>query len=214
MSVAAAVATHALLRCSLPRAADNDVSVTEMYHAAQCFRILACPDSAVLAVLPPGTQREMRGTIIEAILATDMSKHMSELQEVQGKEAFDTALLLDRRLLCRAMLHAADVANQVRARAQASAQPLTFAAAGHAVADGQEVCGAGVRRVQAAGTPLTARQPQSPPHGRRYRSATIAWGRRSHKSARWVCPSPRSWTWLGGRVRSPLGRAARRLAAR
>lgn len=58
--------------------------------------------------------QEFRGTVVAAILATDMSRHVQGLKELQGRDALSLESLEDRRLFASSLLHAADVSNPVR----------------------------------------------------------------------------------------------------
>eukprot|EP00210_Caulerpa_lentillifera_P001493 g1432.t1 len=93
----------------------NEVSVLENHHCALSFAILERKNCAILDRLPKDIQSEVRKTIIKLILATDMSNHFKmtselcqlELPEGPGDESV-------RLLLCKAVLHAADISNPVR----------------------------------------------------------------------------------------------------
>ena len=60
----------------------NDKSVLENHHAATLFRILASPETNILTTLPPPERRQLRRTVVRAILATDMAHHQSHIKEL------------------------------------------------------------------------------------------------------------------------------------
>lgn len=55
--------------------------------------------------------QEIRKTVIAAILATDMSVHFSLTTEFKNHEDFSHKSPEDRLLLCKTILHAADLSN-------------------------------------------------------------------------------------------------------
>lgn len=55
--------------------------------------------------------QETRKIVIGAILATDMSAHFSLTTEFKNRERFSVGSTEDRMLLCKTILHAADLSN-------------------------------------------------------------------------------------------------------
>jgi len=63
----------------------NDRSVLEQHHAALLFQILRHPGNNILHVSRRSVQSEFRKMTIEAILATDMSSHMSHVKKIASR---------------------------------------------------------------------------------------------------------------------------------
>lgn len=61
--------------------------------------------------MPENVWQEIRKTIIAAILATDMSAHFSLTTDFKNHEEFRADSPEDRLLLCKTILHAADLSN-------------------------------------------------------------------------------------------------------
>ena len=83
----------------------NDLSVLESHHSAVAFKLLQTPDCDILSNLTQKQSTSMRRIMIDMVLATDMSKHMSlladlktmvETKKVQGKGAFQIENQSDR----------------------------------------------------------------------------------------------------------------------
>ena len=63
----------------------NDQSVLENHHCSTAFLLLRKPGANVLSKLDTDIQKEVRRFMINAILATDMSKHASLLDEMSQR---------------------------------------------------------------------------------------------------------------------------------
>ena len=78
----------------------NDESVLENHHLAVAFKLLQNPDCDILANVSGKQRQTMRKMVIDMVLATDMSKHMSLLADLKTmvetkKVAGSGVLLLD-----------------------------------------------------------------------------------------------------------------------
>jgi len=93
----------------------NDMSVMENHHCAMTFAILRRKECALLDDLQPDVRRQMRKTIVSAILCTDMSNHFTLTHDFKKHPLqFDAGSEGDRLLLLKVLLHAADIGNAVR----------------------------------------------------------------------------------------------------
>ena len=78
----------------------NDESVLENHHLAVAFKIMQSPDCDILSSLSSKQRISLRKMMIDMVLATDMSKHMSLLADLKTmvetkKVAGSGVLLLD-----------------------------------------------------------------------------------------------------------------------
>ena len=78
----------------------NDESVLENHHLAVAFKLLQIPECDILATLSQKQRMSVRKMMIDMVLATDMSKHMSLLADLKTmvetkKVAGSGVLLLD-----------------------------------------------------------------------------------------------------------------------
>ena len=78
----------------------NDESVLENHHLAVAFKLLQLPECDILAGLSSKQRASVRKMVIDMVLATDMSKHMSLLADLKTmvetkKVAGSGVLLLD-----------------------------------------------------------------------------------------------------------------------
>ena len=78
----------------------NDESVLENHHLAVAFKLLQLPECDILAGLSAKQRTSFRKMVIDMVLATDMSKHMSLLADLKTmvetkKVACSGVLLLD-----------------------------------------------------------------------------------------------------------------------
>ncbi|KAK9804641.1 hypothetical protein WJX73_002873 [Symbiochloris irregularis] len=91
----------------------NDMSPMEMHHCATGYAIL--DDSSLLKHLSKPVQQEIRRIIIAAVMATDISEHFSLTSAFcqHGTSWMDPSPE-DCLLLCKAILHAADLSNAAR----------------------------------------------------------------------------------------------------
>ena len=78
----------------------NDESVLENHHLAVAFKLVQDPECDILANLSQKQRMSVRKMVIDMVLATDMSKHMSLLADLKTmvetkKVAGSGVLLLD-----------------------------------------------------------------------------------------------------------------------
>ena len=78
----------------------NDESVLENHHLAVAFKLLQIPECDILSNLSQKQRMSVRKMVIDMVLATDMSKHMSLLADLKTmvetkKVAGSGVLLLD-----------------------------------------------------------------------------------------------------------------------
>lgn len=78
----------------------NDESVLENHHLAVAFKLMQPEDCDILADLTSKQRQTFRKMVIDMVLATDMSKHMSLLADLKTmvetkKVAGSGVLLLD-----------------------------------------------------------------------------------------------------------------------
>lgn len=116
----------------------NDQSVLENMHLAESFKVMAKPNCDLMSGMSPKQRSQVRETVINMVLSTDMKKHFdlhSKLDElVNGKEESETqekcekkekhhddpdAVLREHHLVyLQGALHCSDIANP--------AKPLPF----------------------------------------------------------------------------------------
>lgn len=93
----------------------NDLSVLEQHHCSIAFNLIKKHNlSSILS------QQEFilfRKTIINCIMGTDMTHHkaMTELLATKKVSGFDLSCLDEQILLCKMLLHAADIGNPIHA---------------------------------------------------------------------------------------------------
>uniref|UniRef100_A0A183CBD0 Phosphodiesterase n=1 Tax=Globodera pallida TaxID=36090 RepID=A0A183CBD0_GLOPA len=100
----------------------NDESVLEQHHLAVAFKLLQDRDCDFLAGISKKQRQSFRKMVIEMVLATDMSKHMTLLADlksmVEAKKVSGTDALLDkyqdRILVLRSAIHLADLSNPTK----------------------------------------------------------------------------------------------------
>nr|CAD2184844.1 unnamed protein product [Meloidogyne enterolobii] len=100
----------------------NDESVLEQHHLAVAFKLLQDRDCDFLQGLTRKQRQSFRKMVIEMVLATDMSKHMSLLADlktmVEAKKVSGTDTLLDkyqdRIQVLRSAIHLADLSNPAK----------------------------------------------------------------------------------------------------
>uniref|UniRef100_A0A914HDP9 Phosphodiesterase n=1 Tax=Globodera rostochiensis TaxID=31243 RepID=A0A914HDP9_GLORO len=100
----------------------NDESVLEQHHLAVAFKLLQDRDCDFLAGISKKQRQSFRKMVIEMVLATDMSKHMTLLADlksmVEAKKVSGTDTLLDkyqdRILVLRSAIHLADLSNPTK----------------------------------------------------------------------------------------------------
>lgn len=99
----------------------NDVAVLESHHAASLFRVLLRPECAILATLDARDFKDVRKSVIGAVLATDMAKHFHDigrlktrLEARQAGAPLSVDDPLDRQMILEMTLHASDLSGPVR----------------------------------------------------------------------------------------------------
>ncbi|XP_051985075.1 cAMP-specific 3',5'-cyclic phosphodiesterase 4B-like isoform X6 [Xyrauchen texanus] len=101
----------------------NDESVLENHHLAVGFKLLQGENCDIFQNLTKKQRQTLRKMVIEMVLATDMSKHMSLLADlktmVETKKVTSSGVLLldnytDRIQVLRNMVHCADLSNPTK----------------------------------------------------------------------------------------------------
>ncbi|XP_061755402.1 cAMP-specific 3',5'-cyclic phosphodiesterase 4B-like isoform X1 [Nerophis ophidion] len=101
----------------------NDESVLENHHLAVGFKLLQEENCDVFQNLSKKQKQSLRRMVIDMVLATDMSKHMSLLANlktmVETKKVTSSGVLLldnytDRMQVLRNMVHCADLSNPTK----------------------------------------------------------------------------------------------------
>ncbi|KAM4551423.1 3',5'-cyclic-AMP phosphodiesterase 4B-like isoform 1-T3 [Odontesthes bonariensis] len=101
----------------------NDDSVLENHHLAVGFKLLQEDNCDIFQNLAPHQRQALRKMVIDMVLATDMSKHMSLLANlktmVETKKVTSSGVLLlddyrDRMQVLRNMVHCADLSNPTK----------------------------------------------------------------------------------------------------
>jgi len=101
----------------------NDESVLENHHLAVAFKLLQNPNCDIFSNLAKKQRQTLRKMVIDMVLATDMSKHMSLLADlktmVETKKVAGSGVLLldnytDRIQVLQNMIHAADLSNPTK----------------------------------------------------------------------------------------------------
>jgi len=96
----------------------NDKSVLENHHCSAALKLLNKPGNNFIERLDKEKKRELRETIIELVLATDLSGHFSYLTSFK-KKLLDTLTCNtreDRLLLMQMMIKCCDVSNPTKSR--------------------------------------------------------------------------------------------------
>merc|ERR1719391_1098649 len=101
----------------------NDESVLENHHLAVAFKLLQNNDCDIFVNLTRKQKQTLRKMVIDMVLATDMSKHMSLLADlktmVETKKVAGSGVLLldnytDRIQVLQNMVHCADLSNPTK----------------------------------------------------------------------------------------------------
>ncbi|KAJ3146562.1 cAMP-specific 3',5'-cyclic phosphodiesterase 4A [Irineochytrium annulatum] len=95
----------------------NDRSVLENHHLASAFTVLRKDECNFLAQMPRPEFRALRETVIEMVLATDLSQHFVIISAFKNKvaQAFDPEESReDRVLLWKVLMKCADVSNPTK----------------------------------------------------------------------------------------------------
>ncbi|KAL1773141.1 cAMP-specific 3 3' [Sigmodon hispidus] len=101
----------------------NDVSVLENHHLAVGFKLLQAENCNIFRNLSAKQRLSLRRMVIDMVLATDMSKHMSLLADlktmVETKKVTSLGVLLldnysDRIQVLQSLVHCADLSNPTK----------------------------------------------------------------------------------------------------
>ena len=101
----------------------NDESVLENHHLAVAFKLLQNPACDIFSRLSTKQRMSVRKMMIDMVLATDMSKHMSLLANlktmVEAKKVAGSGVLLldeynDRIQVLQNMVHCSDLSNPTK----------------------------------------------------------------------------------------------------
>lgn len=101
----------------------NDESVLENHHLAVAFKLLQNTECDIFTNLSKKQRQTLRKMVIDMVLATDMSKHMSLLADlktmVETKKVAGSGVLLldnytDRIQVLQNMVHCADLSNPTK----------------------------------------------------------------------------------------------------
>lgn len=96
----------------------NDRSVLENHHCAQAFKLLQNPENNFMEKLPLVDRQEIRKTVIELVLATDMSQHVEIFNQFQNKRKTEGIDIVgskpDRLLTLKMVIKCADISNPAR----------------------------------------------------------------------------------------------------
>jgi len=98
----------------------NDKSVLENHHCSTALRVMRRSSNNIALGLSKSDALELRKVVIECILATDMVVHFQLIDEAKKKipQPGETDLAFtepaDKILLCKVLLHSADLSNPVR----------------------------------------------------------------------------------------------------
>eukprot|EP01091_Cochliopodium_minus_P014769 TRINITY_DN5072_c0_g2_i2.p1 TRINITY_DN5072_c0_g2~~TRINITY_DN5072_c0_g2_i2.p1 ORF type:complete len:651 (+),score=191.39 TRINITY_DN5072_c0_g2_i2:44-1996(+) len=97
----------------------NDISILENHHAAKTFEILMEKESNITVGLDEKEYTELRQTIINSILGTDMSFHAQFVGDLKNKltNTFPSEPIKreDQLFIMKLILHAADISNPSKA---------------------------------------------------------------------------------------------------
>jgi len=101
----------------------NDESVLEQHHLAVAFKLMQERECDFIASLSKKQRQTFRKIVIDMVLATDMSKHMTLLADlktmVETKKVASSGVLLldnyqDRIQVLQNMIHLADLSNPTK----------------------------------------------------------------------------------------------------
>lgn len=91
----------------------NDISILENHHIAATYELLSKAENNIFEKFSVDDKRYVRKSIIEMILATDMSRHFADLGKFKSRvaaENFDPAES-DKQLCLNQAMHLADISN-------------------------------------------------------------------------------------------------------
>lgn len=102
----------------------NDNSVLEQHHASAAFQTLLLPENNIVSALSPSAFKSFRQTVIDCVLATDLTHHFSLLSDFK-RVVLPTKSLTDslpptalsdegKRLVKKFLVKAGDISNPAR----------------------------------------------------------------------------------------------------
>eukprot|EP01132_Coremiostelium_polycephalum_P004851 gene4851-6047_t len=95
----------------------NDVSVLENHHAMLTFKILKNSECNILEGLNEDQYKELRRSVIQLILATDMANHFEYINKFQhhlNNQPFDRNKKEDRQMILNFLIKCGDISNIAR----------------------------------------------------------------------------------------------------
>ncbi|KAJ3005307.1 High affinity cAMP-specific 3',5'-cyclic phosphodiesterase 7A, partial [Thoreauomyces humboldtii] len=95
----------------------NDRSVLENHHLSAAFGVLSRPENNFLVNLPKSEFRTVRDSVIDMVLATDLSQHFPLISQFKSKVSSTFApdeQREDRHLLWKILIKCADVSNPTK----------------------------------------------------------------------------------------------------
>eukprot|EP00002_Diphylleia_rotans_P027776 TRINITY_DN557_c0_g4_i2.p1 TRINITY_DN557_c0_g4~~TRINITY_DN557_c0_g4_i2.p1 ORF type:complete len:798 (+),score=147.74 TRINITY_DN557_c0_g4_i2:193-2586(+) len=94
----------------------NDKSVLENHHSSTAFRVIRDPRSNILDNIPKQDRKTLRSTIIELVLATDLSQHFAIVGQFKSKlDSEDLRTAKENRMMIMKMIiKCADVSNPAK----------------------------------------------------------------------------------------------------
>eukprot|EP00898_Chlorokybus_atmophyticus_P008846 jgi/Chlat1/8963/Chrsp94S08256 len=91
----------------------NDQSVLENHHLAESFQLMLQPDMDFMENLPKKAREQVRGLIIQMVLATDLKRHFEVVDKfktrLRSSRPFEKGNLEDQTLLLSMALKCADI---------------------------------------------------------------------------------------------------------
>ena len=99
----------------------NDRHVLENHHIAASFKVTREAQCNIFSRLSKEVFKEVRESVIQVVLATDMSEHFEDLSRfkahaIQGNGLSKEGEVNDRRILLKMLVHCADVSNPAKHR--------------------------------------------------------------------------------------------------
>jgi len=95
----------------------NDISVLENYHLSESFKVTRDPAFAIFECMEMTTYQQMRGMVVELVLATDLKQHFAILasaREAFGREEGTRDQTFSSRMLLTLAFKASDVAHAAK----------------------------------------------------------------------------------------------------
>eukprot|EP00026_Physarum_polycephalum_P003982 Phypoly_transcript_03999.p1 GENE.Phypoly_transcript_03999~~Phypoly_transcript_03999.p1 ORF type:complete len:436 (+),score=82.46 Phypoly_transcript_03999:938-2245(+) len=93
----------------------NDRSVLESHHSSLTFKLLRKPENDLMSNLTQLEKKELRSTIINSVLSTDMAIHFACTakleQRIKANKPFDRESKEDRLMMMEAIIKLADISN-------------------------------------------------------------------------------------------------------